>query len=296
MEASRDASIPLKLQYIRAYAEGDDFTEANFQHEQVPFDLEPKCVALVLVDVWNLGFGQRPLIPEVGFFGEYNGGKSFPARANEITLDKIKPALDAARDAGLTVVHLPSEAIARRYLQCQATLNPDDLEVASDNAEIFGRAERRREWPPEDFVRDWNQQRLDRTRDNHWLAAYARVKQVMDIADAVKPDDTDLVVATGEQMHRLLKDRGVYVLVYCGFAANWCLMDRPGALRDMAARGYGCILLRDATAAIEHSETVDRQLNAKAVVDQVELRFGYSALTDDFIRACKLHRGRSSKK
>ena len=74
MEASRDASIPLKLQYIRAYAEGDDFTEANFQHEQVPFDLEPKCVALVLVDVWNLGFGQRPLIPEVGFFGEYNGG------------------------------------------------------------------------------------------------------------------------------------------------------------------------------------------------------------------------------
>jgi len=67
-------------------------------------------------------------------------------------------------------------------------------------------------------------------------------------------------------------------------------------VNTMAARGYGCILLRDATAAIEHSETVDRQLNAKAVVDQVELRFGYSALTDDFIRACKLHRGRSSKK
>ena len=65
------------------------------------------------------------------------------------------------------------------------------------------------------------------------------------------------------------------------------MMDRPGAIRDMAGRGYGSVLLRDATAAIEHAETVELELNAKAVVDQVELRFGYSALTDDFVRACE---------
>ncbi len=53
----------------------------------------------------------------------------------------------------------------------------------------------------------------------------------------------------------------------------------------MSARGYGCILLRDATAGIEYGETVDGLLGTRAAVDQVELRFGYSALTKHFIDA-----------
>lgn len=276
----------MPVRFIRAYAEGDDFEEANFHHHQAPLEVRRPRVALVLVDVWNLAFADHPLIRESGLFGEYNGGTSFPARCKRITLDKIKPALEAARAARITVVHAPSARIARRYPQCQSTLTDEDNDATTDRAEIFSQGEQTGDWPPDDFVRAWNEQRLDRTRHRDWLAAYARVKQVMDIPDAVKPSDTDQVVATGGQMHRLLKQQGVQILVYCGFAANWCVMDRPGAIRDMSARGYGCILLRDATAAIEHSETVEQQLNAKAVIDQVELRFGYSAATDDFIRAC----------
>ena len=243
-------------------------------------------MALVLVDVWNLGFGDQPLVAEEGFFGEYNGGRSFPARARRITLERIQPALAAARAAGLTVVHAPSSLVAQRYPQCQATMLDSDTDAA-DRAEIFGAAGEEADWPPEDFVRQWHEQRLDRSRDRAWLESYARVKQEMDIAEAVRPIDSDLVIAGGDQLHRLLAERGVTILVYCGFAANWCMMDRPGAIRDMAGRGYGSVLLRDATAAIEHAETVELELNAKAVVDQVELRFGYSALTDDFVRACR---------
>jgi len=282
-----DVAFRMPIRFIRAFADGDAFSEENFHHHQAPLEVPCSRVALVLVDVWNLAFGERPLIAEDGFFGEYNGGKSFPARAKSITLQRIKPALEAARQARLTVVHAPSAIIARRYPQCRSNLTGADRGATADRAEIFGHAERTQDWPPDDFVRAWNRQRLDRTRHRDWLSAYARVKQAMDIPDAVRPTDTDLVVATGDQMHRLLIGRGVHVLVYCGFAANWCIMDRPGAIRDMSARGYGCILLRDATAAIEHAETVEEQLSAKAVIDQIELRFGYSATTDDFIAACR---------
>lgn len=90
----------------------------------------------------------------------------------------------------------------------------------------------------------------------------------------------------GDHMHGLFKTHGVKILFYCGFATNWCVMDRPAAIRDMAGRGYGCVLLCDATAGLEQSDTIDGLLNTRAFVDQIELRSGYSVLTDDFIAAC----------
>ena len=174
-----------------------------------------------------------------------------------------------------------------RYARCRATLNEGGKREQTFLVDIHAASPGPSDWPPADFVRAWNEERLDRTRDSEWLKAYRQVKEVMDIPDPVKPIESDLVVAGGEQMHRLMKERGVKYLFYCGFALNWCVMDKPGAIRDMSGRGYGCILLRDATAAIEHSDTVDQLLSTKAFVDQVEMRFGYSALTGDLLRACQ---------
>ena len=100
----KQRTLRLPVQYIRAYAEGDQFVEENFHHRQAALEVPAAEVALVLVDVWNLGFGDQPLVAEEGFFGEYNGGRSFPARAQRITLERIQPALEAARAAGVECV------------------------------------------------------------------------------------------------------------------------------------------------------------------------------------------------
>lgn len=282
------ADCRLPVRYIRLYpGEGEEFVEHSFRHREAPLSVDAREAAFVMLDVWNYGWGKTPLVPEDGFFGEYNAGKSFLKRARDVTLRKIKPALEAARSAGIHVVHAPTDFIARRYPQCRATLSEDAGEAGMFLVDVHSGPPEASDWPPPDFVKAWNEERLDRTRNAEWLEAYGRVKEVMDIPEPVQPEDHDLVIAGGDQLHRLMKERGVKVLFYCGFATNWCVMDKPGAIRDMSARGYGCVLLRDATAGIEYDETVDGLLATRAAVDQVELRFGYSALTEHFIDACR---------
>ena len=58
-----------------------------------------------------------------------------------------------------------------------------------------------------------------------------------DLGDVAATFSVELVV---DHMHGLFKTHGVKILFYCGFATNWCVMDRPAAIRDMAGRGYGC--------------------------------------------------------
>ena len=70
------------------------------------------------------------------------------------------------------------------------------------------------------------------------------------IADPTKPELEGYVVATGGQLHRLLKDQ----------------------------RGYNLILVRDCTTGIENSYTID---------DFSVTKFSVMQTSDDFINACK---------
>lgn len=94
---------------------GEPFTEASFTRRTIEQTFDPGEVALVLVDLWNLGWGLTPLLPEVGWEAEWERGRSNVERMRRITLDKIVPALGAARRAGLTIAHLNLPEIADRY-------------------------------------------------------------------------------------------------------------------------------------------------------------------------------------
>ena len=64
--------------------------------------------ALVLVDLWNVHFIE-----------------SWIARAARITKECVVPVLDAARQAGLTIVHAPSPPVAEQYPQLQRHKPPE---------------------------------------------------------------------------------------------------------------------------------------------------------------------------
>ena len=82
-----------------------------------------------------------------------------------------------------------------------------------------------------------------------------------------------------------MAERGIRVLFYCGFATNMCLIDKPGAIKEMAERGYMPIVVRDATTGTENSETVNGLWITHAFIDQIEMMWGYSITTREFLCA-----------
>lgn len=75
MNRPKDETIP-------AIPEDTRLTERNFHHCTREMVFDRGEIAFVMVDLWNTGFGPRPL-SELGWEAEYNAGKSFCDRAGE---------------------------------------------------------------------------------------------------------------------------------------------------------------------------------------------------------------------
>ncbi|MBM4086838.1 MAG: isochorismatase family protein [Planctomycetes bacterium] len=107
------------------------------------------------------------------------------------------------------------------------------------------------------------------------------------IMPCVEPQPGDFVAATGDQLHRLLRHRKILHLFYAGFAANMCVLHRDYGIEAMQRRGYNIILLRDCTTAIESAETFADMAHTRASVGIVEMVYGVSASSADFVAACR---------
>jgi nicotinamidase-related amidase len=257
-------------------------TEENFHHYTIDMRFTRHEVAFVMVDLWNTGFGPEPL-SHLGWEAEYNAGKSFCDRAGKIELDKILPMLEACRHHGITIVHAPTRDIAVKHEQW--------AKLATEEERNPGKPKNSAEadsWPPKDWVAQWQKDHRYRFRTEQWITDYYReVRPNQDIPAPLHPVDGDLVITCGSMMHRLMKEREIKVLFYCGFATNMCLIDKPGAIRDMHRRGYLPIVIRDATTGTENAETVGNLGITRAMIDQIEMRWGYSITTDDFLTAAE---------
>jgi len=117
-------------------------------------------------------------------------------------------------------------------------------------------------------------------------AAAPAVPEAEDIADLVKPESDDNVVATGMQLHRVLKANRILHVLYAGFATNSCVILRDYGMIDMRRRGYNTMLLRDCTTAIENSQTVKEELMTDYAIMDIE-RSSATAISQDFIQACR---------
>lgn len=113
-------NFKISLRYQPAWeSEGKAFREENFRRREVPVELETESISLVIRDVMNLGWNPEPLDSEVGRELELGAehGLSFGERMKQITCEKIIPAIQAAREAGLTIAHWNVPEILMRYPQ-----------------------------------------------------------------------------------------------------------------------------------------------------------------------------------
>ena len=247
------STLTLAVRYFQDFTpNGVPCREENFIRREIEFSLPVAETALVLVDVWNTHFIE-----------------SWLERAEFLTLNAVVPVLEAARRLGLTIVHAPCPEVAAQYPQARRH-QPPEPQPKSD-------------WPPPEFHR----------REGKYAAYRGPRNQPpgippidnLGMSRHVQVRDNEEVIATGQQLHDLLKAGRILHLLYAGFATNWCIMNRDYGIRAMSRRGYNIILLRDATMGVEFPDTVDTCFATEISIRDAEVQIGFTASNEDFFAA-----------
>lgn len=229
--------------------------ESQFERASLQWSLPAQRAALVLVDMWSEHYVVSHL-----------------QRGQQIAAQRIVPLMAVFRAAGASVVHAPSPDCAPRYkhLLTRVEGTPEGPAVPPRPPTSLP------DWPPAEFRRKEGEfaglAKPSDPKDEEFDCIIAERSMIRE----VEPEDGDAVVFTGDQLHAVLRDRGVTTLFYVGFAANFCVPNRDYGMRAMRSRGYDIVLVRDCTSAIEVADTVDDLGLTRAAVQDVEVVIGYS--------------------
>ena len=232
-------------------------------------ELDPDHTAFVGMHCWNIGCEDGPEIDPaywvgMGFYESFR-------EAERIMRECIRPAMDAARAAGVLVCHVESAAIARKHADAQQ----DMARPASSPASR----------PPGPVVPGWRESIIARSHGADYATASAYA--CMDRAQVVKPLPGEPFVAETAQFDRALRGRGIENLIYSGFAADMCILRAPAGIEPMAPLGYRLFLMRDATLGVECPDTFAERLATRWAIRYFETHYGDTVLLADFLKACQ---------
>ncbi len=234
-------------------------------------------IGLVLVHTWNLGEADGPYpIYDTTTWKDGEAGAWVP-EAHKIVEENIHPVLKAARQSGIKVFHLAQSTYAEKYPQYQELKNDQGLQNPVKRVAFEKNID------PVSYQEGWNREYGEDYPGPVWKTHTME----FDIAKLLKPLPEESVFVTGWQLNGLCRRENISVLIYAGFMADLCLLNIPGAIREMTNTfRYKCIVLRDCTTAYEYEETIEGKWMTFAAIRLVESEFGYSASSKDFINAC----------
>lgn len=240
-------------------------------YETEVLDLDPERTALVVLHCWDIGCEGGPAIDPDFYVGV--GTLDSYREADRMLHDCIRPAMDAARKAGVLVAHVEHPDIAAKYPQSREEENPPAPPPSTPG------------YAPPPVVPGHVERLIARThgRDYATRSPYARMAR----AKIAEPLPTEPVVYQTNQFDRVLRKRGIENLVYCGFCADMCILRAAGGAEAMFGFGYRLFLLSDATIGIEFPDFIQERVATRWGVRYFESRNGNSLLTPDFIRACR---------
>lgn len=238
-------------------------------------------IGLVLVHTWNLGEADGPYpIYDTTTWKDGEAGAWVP-EAHKIVEGNIHPVLQAARQSGIKVFHLAQSTYAEKYPQYQEIKNDHELQNPVKRVSF------EKSIDPVSYQEGWNREYGVDYPGPVWKTH----TEEFDIAKLLKPLPDESVFVTGWQLNGLCRRENISVLIYAGFMADLCLLNIPGAIREMTNTfRYKCVVLRDCTTAYEYEETIEGKWMTFAAIRLVESEFGYSATAEDFIKACQVQR------
>jgi nicotinamidase-related amidase len=233
-----------------------------------PWTLDVARTALIELHCWNFGFPGAPPVPEE--FWVFMGSPQNHDRMFGVVTQVIAPLLEAGRRAGMPIVHVQPEDVARRYSDLEPPRPPvPPRPSGTTNPPVTDDAPRRSEIVHGHGYMQWD----------GW-------KQ-LDVAAPVRPKPGDTMIATTEQFDAWLRDRGITDLLFTGFATNLCILDSPAAMKAMRGLGYRCVIIREGTLGVEFPETLETLTHTRAALQYIEAWVGYSAGANDLLRALR---------
>jgi nicotinamidase-related amidase len=234
-------------------------------YETKTFRLDPAETVLIGMHCWNIGCDDGPPIDN-----NFYVGMGFPEatiEAGRIMKEAIRPAMDAARKAGIMVCHVETELIARNH--SEALIDQDENTTPFDPS-LF-------ESP------GWRKEMADYFHGRDYLTKSPLAK--MDRAAIVSPMPGEPYVHQTGQLDRVLKRHGIKNLIYAGFCTDMCVLRAPGGIEQMAPKGYKILLMRDATLGAESPDTFEERMATRWGIRYFETHYGHTLLLHDFCAA-----------
>jgi len=253
-------------------------------YEEEILELDANKTAFVSLHCWNVGCPENPL--DVNYCVDM-GFPQTTDEAHRIERDFIRPALDAARRAGIFVCHVQAESIAKKYPQHLEEVE-EEIPQPSKPSQPSSKHE-----PP---IPCYREQILFRNHGEDYPTK-SPLKD-MDFPRVVAPLLGEPVVYTTKQLDYVLRKRGIVNLIYAGFATDMCILNAPGSIGPMFGLGYRVLLIREATLGVEMPDWFEERIATRWAIRFIETHYGDTVGFADFILNCNrlasVHAGRMS--
>ncbi len=252
---SATTTLSVHPRYYRWHVDpGVEWLETNTDYATLSWNIPVAQAALVLVDVW-----QRHYI------------KDTEARAEVIINNNLAPLIAACRRSGLQVIHAPSPPVAQLHPNWVNLVPASEMNTKRDT------------WPPPSFrnlsgsYQSYHRPIEPREEERQQLPPLTFHPKIIPVGE-------EAVIATGEELHRYCKKKGILFLLYAGFNTNACLITRDyGMLQMCNDRGYQTILVRDCTTGMESRYTQTSLGQTEGAILFFEMFGQYSVTSSDII-------------
>ena len=227
-------------------------------YEETTLTLPVEKTALVGMHCWNIGCPDGPATDP-----DYCVGMGWPQATQEagrIMAEVIRPAMDLARSIDMPVCHVETDWMDREYPH-----------IASRRAEATSPAHPRQ------------QEMLDRAHGVDYMERSPLAE--MRRAEIVSPAGDEPLFFYSDKLDEYLRERAIETLIYMGFAADMCLLGAEGGARPMLARGYRCVVMRDATVGVESPDTFPQRLATSYGLHIFEWTLGHGCTFAQFKQA-----------
>jgi nicotinamidase-related amidase len=203
--------------------------------------LDPKKCAVVVCDMWD-----------------DHWCKSAAKRCGELA-KQTDPVLKACRDAGMTIIHCPSDTMdfykdhpARKRMQAVKKADPPKAKDLPD--------------PP--LPVDSTDGGCDDEKPVKFFKAWTRQHAAIAI-----DQDRDYVTDSGAEVYSLTAEKGLTTVIVLGVHTNMCVLNRTFAIKQMVRWGKDVFLVRDLTDAMYNPKMkpfVTHEKGTELIVEFIE--------------------------
>jgi nicotinamidase-related amidase len=266
---------------------GVPYTESNFKRSSSPFTFRSEEIGIALVDLWNFGWEDGPIIDSLGFELSTERGISHANRKKEIILNKITPAVRLLRQHGIQIFHCNHPQFLNHYPQWLTSTKEEERDNLANLQNLCEESmeEKSNAFPEFEWRETWRSRHMESVFNDSWMNVQGKIYDQIKIPNEVEPKDGDLLIYSKEQFHRLLRSRGIRVLFYMGFETDECIINSTYGIRNMNSYGYMTNIVRDCTTTYESAETLKGLWRTKVAIEQIEKLWGYSITSTNLVNS-----------